>query len=54
MAVAHLAHLVDGIAELEAAVLNVDRGLGIGEVAAVDVDDAGHESLGERQAASDL
>ena len=41
-AVAHLADLVDGVGELEAAVLDVDGGFGVRQIAAVDVDDAGH------------
>ncbi len=37
-----LAHLVDRVGELEPAVLGVHGGLGVGQIAAVDVDDAGH------------
>ena len=39
-AAAHLAHLVDGVGELEAAVLDMHGGLRVGHVAPVDVDDA--------------
>src|SRR5581483_10231238 len=41
-AVPHLAHLVDGIAELEAAILGVYQRLRVRAVAAIDVDDACH------------
>src|SRR5581483_8157517 len=40
--VLHFAHLVDGIAELEAAILGMDQGLRIRTIAAVDIDRARH------------
>ncbi len=40
MAAAHLAHLVDGVGELEAAIFDVHGRLRVRHVAAVDVDDA--------------
>src|SRR5215475_578618 len=39
---AHFAHLIDGIAELEPAVLSMHEGLGIGTISSIDVDEAGH------------
>src|SRR5215472_8942877 len=38
----HFAHLIDGIAELEPAVLSMHEGLGIGTISSIDVDEAGH------------
>ena len=49
----HLAHLVDRIAELEAAILGVHARLRVGQIAAVDVDDARHvpgRAAGRRRA----
>jgi hypothetical protein len=34
--------LVDRIGELKAAILNVNRGVSVRQVSAIDVDDAGH------------
>jgi hypothetical protein len=44
-AVAYLADLIDRVGELKAAVFHVDGGFGVRQIAAVDVDDAGHGAL---------
>jgi hypothetical protein len=42
-AVPHFAHLVDAVRELEAAILDMDAGVEMGPVEAVDIGDAGHK-----------
>jgi hypothetical protein len=39
-------HLVDPVRELQTAILDMHSGLGMGQVSAIDVSDAGHEASG--------
>src|SRR4029077_13751016 len=43
---AHLAHLVDGIGELKAAIFRVHGGHRVRHVAAVDINETGHDAPG--------